>query len=235
MSTNFPTSLDSYTAHADGVSEVISAATINALQDAVAALEAKVGANSSAVTTSLDYKVAHAAAGGAAGFWSPSDSGFVGWTFDPILQTLSQNPNGATLYAFAVDLPAATITKIYLCVTNGGTSTNTFFAMYNAAGTLLAQSTNQAAIWGTGIGVKTVTIAPGATAAGKYYLTFWTDTGAGQVAQLGNPSGSNGFTNGLLTAGSFRTCTANTGLTTTAPPTMGTQSSLNTLYWMACS
>lgn len=61
MSTNYPTSLDTYTAHADGVSEVIAAAHINALQDAVAALEAKVGADSSAVTTTLDYKVAHAA------------------------------------------------------------------------------------------------------------------------------------------------------------------------------
>lgn len=63
MATNFPTSLDSLTnplstdpldnpSHSDQHSNV---------NDAVEALEAKVGVNGSAVTTSLDYKVAQTA------------------------------------------------------------------------------------------------------------------------------------------------------------------------------
>jgi microcystin-dependent protein len=58
MSTNYPTTIDSYTAKATG--DVIAASDVNDLQDAVAALETKVGADTSAVTSSLDYKVTSA-------------------------------------------------------------------------------------------------------------------------------------------------------------------------------
>lgn len=54
MSTNFPTSLDSYTAKVDGT-DYPQAAHINNPQDAIVALETKVGIDSSAVATSLDY------------------------------------------------------------------------------------------------------------------------------------------------------------------------------------
>lgn len=54
MSTNYPTGLDSYTTRNPG--DTIASATIDNLQDAVAALQAKAGINGSAVTSSLDYK-----------------------------------------------------------------------------------------------------------------------------------------------------------------------------------
>ncbi|MBW1996367.1 MAG: hypothetical protein JRJ29_00240 [Deltaproteobacteria bacterium] len=56
MSTNFPTSLDSFSTKTDNV-DYVQAAHINDLQDAVEALEAKVGIDSSSVDTSIDYKV----------------------------------------------------------------------------------------------------------------------------------------------------------------------------------
>lgn len=55
MSTNFPTSLDSYTNRTNG--QTIDASHVDNLQDAVEAVEAKVGIDGSAVTSSLDYKV----------------------------------------------------------------------------------------------------------------------------------------------------------------------------------
>lgn len=60
MSTNFPTSLDSFTNPTP--TQQVSAATVHSSQhananDSIAALEAKVGVNSSAVTTSHDYKL----------------------------------------------------------------------------------------------------------------------------------------------------------------------------------
>ncbi|KPL27889.1 MAG: hypothetical protein AMJ72_06365 [Acidithiobacillales bacterium SM1_46] len=58
MATNFPTSLDSYSTKTDNVDDVM-AGHPNDLQDAVEALEAKVGVDGSAVTTSHDYKLAH--------------------------------------------------------------------------------------------------------------------------------------------------------------------------------
>lgn len=55
MSTNFPTSLDTY-ADVSG-STVVPSAGWNNIQDAIEALEAKVGVDGSAVSSSLDYKV----------------------------------------------------------------------------------------------------------------------------------------------------------------------------------
>lgn len=61
MATNFPTSLDTFTNPSS--SDLMNSATVphaaqhGNINDAVEALEAKVGVNGSAVTTSLDYKV----------------------------------------------------------------------------------------------------------------------------------------------------------------------------------
>lgn len=62
MSTNFPSSLDSFTDKVDGT-DYPQAAHINNLQDAIEALEAKVGVDSSAVSTSLDYKLTNTTSG----------------------------------------------------------------------------------------------------------------------------------------------------------------------------
>jgi hypothetical protein len=66
MAINFPTSLDALTnpAPTDSRATVSLAGKISDLNDAVEALEAKVGADSSAVTSSLDYKVANKASSG---------------------------------------------------------------------------------------------------------------------------------------------------------------------------
>jgi hypothetical protein len=62
MSTTFPTSIDSLTNVTDGV-DYPEAADINNLNDSVEALEAKVGIDSSAVATSLDYKLKNTSGG----------------------------------------------------------------------------------------------------------------------------------------------------------------------------
>lgn len=61
MATNFPASLDTFVnpAATDNLATVNHASQHDNINDAVAALEAKVGVNGSAVTTSLDYKVNH--------------------------------------------------------------------------------------------------------------------------------------------------------------------------------
>lgn len=56
MATVFPASLDVFSTKVDGVDDAL-AADVNNLQDAVAALQAKVGTNNSGNTSSLDYKV----------------------------------------------------------------------------------------------------------------------------------------------------------------------------------
>lgn len=75
---NFPTSLDSWVAKTDSVDDVL-AAHVNKLQDAVDALETKVGADSSAVTTSLDYKVNNFIKADRK-LWFYEDTAPTGWT-----------------------------------------------------------------------------------------------------------------------------------------------------------
>ena len=55
MATNFPTNIDTFTDQTS--SDLITSAKWNNLQDSIGALEEKVGADSSAVTTSHDYKL----------------------------------------------------------------------------------------------------------------------------------------------------------------------------------
>jgi len=56
MATAYPAAIDSFVAKQDNVDDV-EAVNINDLQEAIEALEAKVGVTSSAVTASIDYKV----------------------------------------------------------------------------------------------------------------------------------------------------------------------------------
>ena len=62
MATNFPVSLDTYADKVDGA-DYPQAAHINNPQDAIEALEAKVGVDSSAVATSIDYLLKNTTAG----------------------------------------------------------------------------------------------------------------------------------------------------------------------------
>ena len=56
MATNFPTNIDTFTEQTS--SDLITSAKWNNLQDSIEALEVKVGADNSTVTTSHDYKLA---------------------------------------------------------------------------------------------------------------------------------------------------------------------------------
>ena len=90
MASNFPSSLDAFTnpTSADAMDSVSGphATQHSDLNDAVEALQAKVGADSSAVTSSLDYKVAQLEGQGA-------------WTsFTPTWINLTQG-NGTVVYA----------------------------------------------------------------------------------------------------------------------------------------
>ena len=64
MATNFPTSLDALTnpIATDKLNNPSHASQHTNANDAIEALQAKVGVNSSAVTTSLDYKITQAEA-----------------------------------------------------------------------------------------------------------------------------------------------------------------------------
>jgi hypothetical protein len=74
MATNFPASLDTLTnpTSSDSLSSPSHSAQHANVNDAVEALQAKVGVDSSAVTSSLDYKVAQLETSGASVSFTPS-------------------------------------------------------------------------------------------------------------------------------------------------------------------
>lgn len=80
MATNFPTSLDNLTnpTSSDALNNPSHAGQHANANDAIEALEAKVGVNSSAVTSSLDYRVTQTEAFNSFGFASGTYYGFNG-------------------------------------------------------------------------------------------------------------------------------------------------------------
>lgn len=234
MAINYPTSLDAWTnpTGADTLATTPHSTHHGNHYDAIEALEAKVGINSSAVTTSLDYKVTQLEA---AGLWLPGDHGFKAWNYDPALTTTFANPTAGTLYVYKVRLPATTITNIVFYAASGTTPTTAYAALYvgTAAGALLSQSANQAGLYGAA-GTKVFPLgAPQVVTAGVYYAAFWcTGSGPGHTSV----TAAGGHPNAGLGSTVPRFGTANTGLTTTAPANIGTITALTAnAIWAAAS
>ena len=101
MPSNFPTSLDSLTnpTSANTLAEVPHADQHANANDAIEALEAKVGVNSSAVTTSLDYRIAQLEARSNPSFTDKAvPSGSVNGTNTRF--TVSQTPTSGSEHVF---------------------------------------------------------------------------------------------------------------------------------------
>jgi hypothetical protein len=82
MSTSFPTNLDSFSDWIDGI-DVVATTLQNSIYDCIEAIETKVGIDSSAVATSIDYKLSKFFESGRK-LWIYGDDGSdvpVGWTY----------------------------------------------------------------------------------------------------------------------------------------------------------
>lgn len=237
MTTSFPVSLDSFAPYPDPVSprnDPSLAGRTNNLADAVKALEAKVGVDGSMVATSLDYKVAQLEAApppSLQGNWSAQDNGFIAWTYDPACCEAQDSMQASgTLLVGKVHVPVATtITNLYLFCAVAGTTTGFYGALYTGAGALLAQSANQSLNSGT---LKAIPLStPQAVPAGIYYVGFWSVYTV--APQFYKPIAVGALLNGLLAAPNMRFATADAGLTTTAPATIGAQTATSDPFWMA--
>ena len=171
--------------------------------------------------------------------WQPSDSGLLTWNFDPaIFVNIATLPAAGTLAVMAVKLgAAASITNIIMFVGSGGsslTSGQCFAALYQGAGgALLGTTADQSGLWNAA-GLKTMAISGGpvAAAAGVLYVAAWWNG-------TGSPSFKAGDTGASLNAGlpaaNSRWGTANAGVTTAAPATLGAISVANSAWWVALS
>lgn len=202
--------MTTFTTHSAG--QTIASADINLIQTAVTALEAKA----------------------TPGTWSPTALGFTGYAFDPAFCTNGFSLISSQVQVTALSLAAGTVSNLYCFATATGSTTNLFMALYNAAGTLLSSSTNQAA-QATTTGLKTFALsAAQSVTSGTYYAALWLSGATGftvarAATNLAAPASAS-------VAGTLvRFSTSGTAATSSAPSPLGTLTGSTNAIWVACS
>ena len=195
MATNFPTSLDTFVnpASTDNLATVNHAQQHDNINDSVAALEAKVGINGSAVTSSLDYKIANFVASGLtmpAFRRGPAATA----TCDPsfVTNTAVAFASGNMYLTFFTAAVSFTTTQVQYIVgtatttETAGTGIGLFSVDASDNGTLIASvaSTTLFAATGTQTGTWAASTA---IAAGSRYALGWVWNGTGSCNLYGLP------------------------------------------------
>jgi hypothetical protein len=175
--------------------------------------------------------------------WIPSDYGFLSWTMDPAFASGNIGGTAGTLYLVGLKIPTAcNITNVILAAAAVGstlTSGQCFAGLYQG-GTLIGSTADQHTAWSGGGSAETyggfwpmaLTGGPYSVSAGMVYVA-WFHNGTTSPTWLrgsyyGNP-------NYGLPSNGYRCATANTGLTTTLPSTLGTQTASPLCFWAAVS
>jgi parallel beta-helix repeat protein len=173
-------------------------------------------------------------------YWNPSDQGLVTWTMDVMTATANSIlPAQGTLYLVRVHVPvAATVRNILAAITNAGSGLRPgqcFAGVWNASGgARVGVTADQSTSWST-TGVKTMAMTGAVNlTAGDYYIGLYANGTTLPNFARGNNQIGGAFANAGMTA-NFRVATANTGLTTSPPTTLGTLTSANTAWWLALS
>jgi hypothetical protein len=171
----------------------------------------------------------------------PEDHGLIAWSV-PIdyaaASSLMSAIGAGVLHLTRIRrVPAATITNLHSHVAVAGatlTAGQCFAALYTAAGTLLGVTASQHTAWQS-VGSKTMALtAPVAVPAGDYYVGLWYN-GTTAPTMIRSGSGTGGSNTVGQVSGSFNSSSADTGLTTTAPATLGAQTAAAIRYWVALS
>ena len=173
-------------------------------------------------------------------YWNPSDQGLVTWTMDVMVATANSIlPAQGTLYLVRVHVPvAATVRNILAAITNAGSGLRAgqcFAGLWSASGgARVGVTADQSTGWAT-TGVKTMALTSTANlTAGDYYIGLYANGTTLPNFARGNNQIGGAFANAGMTS-NFRVATANTGLTTTPPATLGPLTASNTAWWLALS
>lgn len=178
--------------------------------------------------------------------YQPEDHNLIGWTFDPVgvFGTYVMAPAG-TLHMARIRLLKPTLTNLHFHLTAGGsvlTSGQCFATVFTDANAWLGASAMTGSLhasgsngWGDG-GFKTHPLASpqNVTPYGWYKVIWWYN---GTTGPTMSRAGNNGapITNANLPAANSRYATANTGITTTPPGTLGTQTAVSPAVWVGAS
>lgn len=172
---------------------------------------------------------------GAVTQWYPVDQGLISWAYDPSLISGTYTlATGGTVYTAQLKVNAGTITNVAYHITTAGatlTALQNFVGIYQN-GVLLGASAAPATItqWLTTGYIVTPLTAPVQVQNGIITVAFVFNGTTGPTLGVAGVKGNNG-----LAAASSRYGTANTGVTTALPASLGTVSALAQTPWVAVS
>ena len=177
------------------------------------------------------------------GVITPKDQNLICWSFDPAASDRNNalGLTSGTARQTLVYVPVATtITNIHTFIQQAGTwltAGQSFAALYEADGDLLRVTADQSTAWTT-VGEKVMPLATpyNMPAPGLLKVVLWsvfTGTAPGTARSMG--AQSSGAMNMALAPPLLRASTANTGLTTTAPATLGAETASGSLMLVALS
>lgn len=170
----------------------------------------------------------------------PTDHALAGWTFDPAdVQAGTILPTAGRLELARVRASGPLVTNILLAVTVAGatlTAGRNLIGLFTDAGALLATSVDQATNWqSTGLRTCALT-APQAVTPGAFYRVGLFATGSTlPTLARGSVAVSGAALNPGMAAPTLRYSTADTGLTTALPASLGAQTAAATAWWLGLS
>lgn len=165
--------------------------------------------------------------------------GLLAMAFDPSIIGTSGTALGGngTLYVQRLFTPVAlSVTNIVAFIVTAGatlTAGQSGAALYSSSKALLGQTANMSTTWNS-TGLKTMPLVggPDAVPAGEFFVVLWSN---GTTRPAFAKGGTSIGVNGALAAGQGRYMSANTGITTTAPATLGAFMNTNNSYWVGVS
>jgi len=173
-------------------------------------------------------------------YLSPADWGLLAESMNGMLLVGTSVPATAgTLYFVKLRLlqPASVTNVLLFSGTVGSTLTSgqCFAALYTGAGAKVGVTADQQSSWQGSTGLKTMALASGpfSCAAGDYYVAWWHQGTTAPAWARGASIGATQTNVGLAAPNFFTGTTNDTGLTTTAPLNLGTQTAGQQAYWAA--
>lgn len=200
------------------------------------------GAGSLAAANNLSDLVSAQAARanlGEDGIWRPQDHGLIAWSFPPEVAANASAPSAGLLQVVRLKLAVArSITNVHLYISS--TAGTSMTAGQNFAGifqgtTPLGWTADQSTNWqSTGEQKMALASGPFSAAAGDLFVAFWARS-TGTFPTFARAINVTGQANINLSAANSKYATANSGLTSTPPGTLGTLSASGVAYWAAVS
>jgi hypothetical protein len=171
--------------------------------------------------------------------WYPIDYGLQSWTVDPAHANVTFPLGTAgTVYVAQLKVTGRQITNVAYQVTTAGatlTAAQCFVGVYQN-GVLLGSSASTATAWATlGPQITPLAAPVNPVSEGAVYVAFVFNGTTGPTLAASAATGATNPTNFGLAAGTARFGTANTGVTTALPATLGTVTAITAAPWVALS